>query len=546
MLEPLLLAALPLLVSSVNAAPPGAPTPAPASGALSNAAVADEWMPLAPPILCAATPETILPAPLLSASHLEIPRADGRTGGEPRAGTLAFSTVLQMIDEDARLRQTRLDVQRQGGGALVRGDAAALAGVTALQQSLDRAARALAIDLDVQIAPQSAGATGALSFRRRVRSGDLVFLGTRESRAYVAGFDVEVAADSGSSEPILGRAHSGRGLHLFAARIDGGERVFVWGLLDVSDVLEVNEFDPQTPDLGVLQQPRVASAQVAFSGTIEGDGRLKVDVRGTGLTVPNWTLEIGARTTRDTETDGAAGAGAGFALIDLSLLSFELPRLVPREPGALFVAASGTSSTRVDDAQMAPWPPSAVAALVESARGAAGKSGRASLYWNDRFLFVPRSDAVAVAAARAWVRAAERARLVEGRVDLALGPVSASLPLCSIAPARVVVGSERPLLTEYRLEVAPQIWMPAPTVENAFDGACLDAVLATGGAEIALWSASSGAVSEIARENAQVGKLQLATRNLRTAAARLETGVETKLDLSGAGDAIATLRCTVR
>ena len=182
MLEPLLLAALPLLVSSANAAPPGAPSmpsPAPASAALSTATVADEWMPLAPPILSAATPEAILPAPLLSASHLEIPRADGRAGGEPRAGTLAFSTVLQMIDEDARLRQTRLDVQRQGGGALVRGDAAALAGVTALQQSLDRAARALAIDLDVQIAPQSAGAAGALSFRRRVRSGDFVFLGTR-------------------------------------------------------------------------------------------------------------------------------------------------------------------------------------------------------------------------------------------------------------------------------------------------------------------------------------------------------------------------------
>src|SRR5262249_27596695 len=157
---------------------------------------------------------------------------------EPKPPALAYTSFLQMVEEDARLRNAHLEVQRAGGGALVRGDAAAVERARAMQQEIDAAGAALDVDLDVRIVPvKPAAGEGALAFHRRVRSGDMAFFGRRDARAYVSGFDVEVAAHSGAAEPVLGRVSTGRGLHVVACRVEGGERVFVWGVLDVADLL---------------------------------------------------------------------------------------------------------------------------------------------------------------------------------------------------------------------------------------------------------------------------------------------------------------------
>lgn len=498
----------------------------------------DDWRPLAPPILCAPAPEVVLPPMLVDGSHLEIPHADGRSPLASRGSALPFATFLQMAEEGARLGGSRLELQRQGGGALVRGDEVTLAGVARLARSLDVAARALSIDLDVRLATEGAGE--ALTFRRRVRSGDLVFLGSRETRAYVAGFDVEVAAQSGQSEPILGRAHAGRGLHLFAARARGGERVFVWGLVDVASVLDVEAFDPETADLGIVEEPRIACAQAAFSGLLGADEPLIVELAGAGG--PSVKLEVRATTTRDAEVDTAI-AGEGFAVVDLALVSAELPALVPCAAGALLTAPGASGG---DEPGLAPWPPSALAALVENARGAGNKTTRASLYWNDRCLFVPRTDASALSTARVLARAAEDARTAGGRVELANADARASLPTTALAPARVILGIQRPLLSEYRLEVAPQIWMPAPTIETTFDGLCLDVLALPAAAEAGVWLASSGPVTVRERAAAQIGRLQLATRRLEAGRARVEAAAETRLELSGTPAGTVTLRYVPR
>jgi hypothetical protein len=532
--------------------------PLPASGAL------DEWSALLPPALCRSAPESVQPAILASGSHLEAVHSDARFDTDAHQPALAFSSFLQIVEEDARLSGAHLELQRQGGGALVRGDAAAVERARALQAELDRAGQALDVELDVRIAPADSTATApaatdsattdslaqrpahgetALAFHRRVRSGDLAFFGRRDARAYVSGFDVEVAAHSGAAEPTLGRATTGRGLHVLACRVEGGERVFVWGMLDIADLLQIEEFDPKTSDLGILQQPHVAWAQAVFAGVVDASTPLEVTIQGARTQTRGWKLEIRAKTTPDAVVDAAAGKNAGFAVIDMALLSTELPQLVACEAGTLLRRGGRPRPIEVTTALL---PPSAVATLVESARGPAGRSARAALYWSERVLLVPRSDATALSEARAFVRAAESARLAQGRIELDLDGAHASLPTCALAPARFATGTERPLLVEYRLEVAPEMWMPSPIVEPAFDGVCFEIAPESKSASAAVWMSTSGPVTDVGREGANVGRLQLAQRSLRSGALHAPSGSDTRLELSGGTDAVAVARFEAR
>jgi len=72
----------------------------------------DEWSVLAPPALCRSTPNPVEPSLLASGAHLEPAHADARFDDEPHAPALAYTSFLQMIEEDARLASTRLEVQQ--------------------------------------------------------------------------------------------------------------------------------------------------------------------------------------------------------------------------------------------------------------------------------------------------------------------------------------------------------------------------------------------------------------------------------------------------
>jgi hypothetical protein len=105
-------------------------------------------------------------------------------------------------------------------------------------------------------------------------------------------FDVEVAADSGIAAPVLGTAAHGRTLHLRASRIEGGRRIHLAGLLDLADLASLERFDPETPDLGTLQEPRIDFVQVAFAGVVDSGGTLEVEIAGAPLALPGWKLSI--------------------------------------------------------------------------------------------------------------------------------------------------------------------------------------------------------------------------------------------------------------
>jgi hypothetical protein len=350
-------------------------------------------------------------------------------------------------------------------------------------------------------------------------------------------FDVEVAADSGIASPVLGSACTGRTLHLRAARVEAGRRIRIEGLLDLADLRSIERFDPETADLGIVQEPIVDFVQVAFAGVVEPGKALEVKITGAPLALADWTLAIRATAKPDdaappakpdsvtAKPDNAAGKDAALDVLDLGGLAAAPIALPAASPGAVldrqapFVPA--TPAVRAG----LPVPPSAIAAELDG-RGSdgSGSVGRPSIAWSDDLLVLRRSDAAIRAEARALVAAAEAPRLATRTLAVRRGGFSATFPACAGAPARLLVGRERTAVAGYRVQIAPQTWMAAPEVVKVFDGFSLDAELVGGAAECSLWVAESAPPVVAPRKDAQIGKLEILSRTLRSDRGRLAAG----------------------
>ncbi|MFO1010984.1 MAG: hypothetical protein U1F29_13040 [Planctomycetota bacterium] len=470
------------------------------------------WTPLEAPVLCA--PETAPAEPLRLADgvHVLLRQRGGDVERPVPAPRMPLSLVMQMLEEDARAKGGALEFFRSSPALLARGDDKALQDARALLADLGAQAGALEIELTCELAPVGSAAT---STRVRVHSGGEAFFGSRRAATFVSGFDVEVAADSGVAQPVLGTTLTGPGVHVRAARVAGGKRVWIQGLLDLSEAGELVRFDPDTRDLGRIDQPTVNAVQVAFSGVVESGGRLEVQIARSGLTSPDWKLVLGA-TTRPDSAPSAAG-GTGWTLLDLAFLASEPWSLQPASPGGHLAREASFAAPAPAPMSM---PPSALAARLEETR-ANDRGPRAPLYWTNELLFLPRAEPRLAADARALIETLEAARLATGRVELAHGGFTVSFPVCDGVPARVLATRERPYLTGYRSELAPQTWMPAPEPELVVDGLGLDLAPFGGALAARAWKAASGAPEVVTKEDAQLGKLQLLRRDLWTDAARI-------------------------
>lgn len=525
-----------------------------------------DWIALPTPSLCEPRMTGSHPGPLSSGSHI-LSRNDGLPlpGSQPTP-RLSVSTLLKIVEDDARAKSTRIEFFRSASGLLARGDPAAIDAARARIAEIERAAETLTIDLEIDLVglvglagragPAPGGNGGGtkpgsapperFSAKSSVGSGEEAFLGLREATPFVMSFDVEVAADSGIAAPVLGTATHGRTLHLRAARIEGGRRVHLEGLLDLADLAALERFDPESPDLGTLQEPRIDFVQVAFAGVVEPGGTLEVEIAGAPLALPSWKLSIRAITRADAGGGGGASGTAGgpgravgeasaatqddaFDVIDLSFLASESTSIPDAGPGAeldrqaFFVQPRRTTI---------PIPPSAVAATLEL-RAGDGAGLRPTPAWSDDLLILPRSDAAGRAEARALIAAAEKARISTVRIEARRGGLVARFPACSGSPARLLAGRERTALVGYRAEIAPQTWMPAPTVERSFDGLSLAIEVQSGGAECSAWIAGSSGEEVVARQDAQLGRLQILRRNLRAERAVVRPGEPERTLASG-------------
>ncbi len=455
--------------------------------------------------------------PLLAdAAHLDVFGSTRSPDDEAVEPPISGALFQQMLEETLRQRGLKLEMRPQSGLLLARGEAAAIEVARGLAADLDR--QTAAFDIDIEVTLRGAGAAGGppveTTWRRRVPAGTDVFFGSRATRPFVAGFEIQVAQDAGQAEPHLGNAAFGTGVHLRATRLGGGARVFVDGVFDSAVIASVDTFDPDTPDLGVFEQPHIELVQVAFAGTIASGATLDVRLADAGPARGETFLSVRATARKD-----AAGTGDGWVLVDMSGTSFAPRPLEPVEPG---LALRG--SARAYEPQSALLTPPTLASMLDADRSSDGRGGRSLVYWSRSMLALPRSETARIQAARALVGVAEDAGSATRRVELVCDSLRASFPVAANRPARLVVGTERVYLTDYGLEVAPQIWMPSPHVERAFDGIAARVFVDAETVLLDAWRSTTPEVEVLDHDAAQMGKLQLPQRSRVAGSARTATG----------------------
>ncbi|MCE9594937.1 MAG: hypothetical protein K8S98_12175 [Planctomycetes bacterium] len=477
------------------------------------------WSALEVPGLCVeAAPTPYLPR-LVRGQHLIFPGETLEREGPSLRPTLPLRGLVDWLQEEARRVESDLRVLSGGPPILVKGSAAALADATAHVAEIQRASAAFQVELRVWLtngvatithpdrAEFEAATRGATPWGvRKVRSGELAIVGSRNTAHFLGTWSAEVASSSGVAEPKLLRALTGKTLHLVAARADGGARVRLVGWLDLAEPGATAVFEPQTPDLGVIQQPTVHAVQVAFGGSVASGNVLAIALDGAPLAQPQCTLWIEARTTPD--PDGGPWRSIDTAWLEAT--DFALPPVLPGA-GLDEVVADESSTSGAIEALTA----STLAQVFEESRARGAARAAPAVLWAPGYLCVPRGETQANAEIDGLMNAASKDRGQEAEVVVRHGKLRALVPAVSGATVRVLVTSERTVVHGYVVQIATESWMPTPRVERVLDGCWVQGRWSGARLEVAGWSASSEIAGQLSREEARLGRMQLLTRGFR-------------------------------
>lgn len=415
---------------------------------LSTAAAAqDTWVPRTLPSLCHTTPAAEAPLELLDADHLPFPRelpARGPGSQAPVPSTL----LLQLVDEHLRATNHRAQLELAGGSLLVQAEPAGRAAVDTVLADLEAAGAFLRIPWQAEL---HLGDGAPLAWSGVARPGERFALGERRAVGYLGAQDVNVASDSGVAEPETHHALLGATLHLTLSNLSDGSRL-IEGCLDLAELVELETFDPDTPDLGLLQLPEVTTAQVRFAGLDQATVQL------TGLPDPLGDATLVVRVARR----AAEVAYSAWRVHDVHALTRRPPQGAPIAAGGFGIDARG-------GAPRSEALPSHDAAALAALLGGSFEEG--APLWSDGLLFVrPRSSAATAASA---LLPALEAHLVAGSLQVRAGELSATVDVVGGREARLVVGTERRRATEVDSQLAPSSWMPILEVERTFDGLVL-------------------------------------------------------------------------
>lgn len=519
--------------------------PAPICFALALALAPQEWTALEMPRLCVERPAAPWMPALNDGRHVLVDGLDNPRRPEPSA-ELSAAQLAQMLEAEARRRGRTIAVYAASSPLLVQGSEEDVAWARAFVASLDASAARLSIDLEAVLAPGREtpargdevqapdAAAGGGAWRASMRSGDEVAFGEREHRRFVASFDVEVAHNSGVAAPVVGSVLTGPTVHLRAARVDAGKRVHVEGLLDLSELERVEEFHPETADLGLVEEPVVSLIQVTFSGVVESGGELVVEVRGAPLSRPDWTLRVRASTTADPAPDADA-----WRLADLAFLAAP-----PRSLGEFSFGTGLDPLARLDalGGTAAAITPSALYLSADSQRRANARGvGAGSGAWTERAVLVAPDERASWDELERLVRAMEAPRVRTANLRLESGGWSVALPVAAGEAARVITGTERTWLVDYDTQIAPDTWMPAPRVERAFDGLAWQGRFDGGALESSAAQSRTSATEVVEKRAANMGGLQLPARSVRVGRERLGAGAEPRVLLQATTETPALL-----
>ena len=498
------------------------------------------WTALPQPAVCVPSSAPARPVErLLRGYHILIEDVPQERLPRPAAAALDASALSALLADESAREEGELRLFGAAPPLLARGSKADLERARASLADLDALGNALEIELAAWWLPQAeplpawpedavarARIGSALPLgKAAVRSGASVDLGVRRLRRFVASFEAEVASDSNVAEPRMGRVASGRTLHVRACRVEGGRAVVVEGLLDLALELPFQEFDPDSSDLGVLQEPEVAALQLAFAGKVRSGGWLALSITGHGQHSGVLLVQASAR------PDPAAPVRwRGFDVASLAAPLLDWPAPDPESDGLIEEAPEPAQlRAPLPSAQLS----SAAASLLGSSRrgklGSFSSSGSAGIVWGEGLVFVPLAETEALADVEALVRAAESERTRSYELALTHGALAVRMPACEGSFVRVLAVEERTALVDYDVEIAEEAWIPLPRIERVLSGLLLEGPLQGGAIMARGWRAEGRTDERLDNVRANLGALQLLDQDRLVLAARVPAGSQREL-----------------
>jgi len=435
--------------------------------------------------------------------------------------------VVQWLQEEARRRGSQLSVAPSTPPLLISGTPEDLVWARSLLDGLDAIGQQLEVEIEAWLVPAQIAADpgpAALSSLENVRhwsssthSGEAVLFGAPGRRAFVAGYDVEVATDSGVAAPVIGQVEVGEQLYMRAHRVNAGHAVQIFGTLDLAELERVETFDPGTPDLGDTEQPVVDFARVSFSGRIGRDDSLRVSISGSDVQGGDWTLFVRARTR--VEFYDMNIPPVGYRVLDLALIASDPVALPPIDAGTSLARFARLPELRGASGSA---PPSGVLAML--GRDRRREVERPAVQWTDRLLLVHMADPARHKQLSGLVDQLEAVRAPTTTVRVEQGSLAVEFPVAAGVPARVLVGTERTLLVGYDAEIASNTWMPAPHSAVIFDGLAWQGRLQGRALAGECFRSTTDAIHVRDRSAASMGSLQLPERRHAAGRGRVAPG----------------------
>ncbi len=485
--------------------------------------LADGWTALPIPALCQPAPGLSEPQSYSGGTHIDmgdLQRAPSRFRPAP---ILPLIQLIELLEADARRAGTDLRCLRTAPPLLVRGSTEGIERARTMLQELDRAGRSHRLQLILELAPSEAREPeNSFSQKFNLRSSESATIGRRESVEFLADFDVEVAPGGGSAYPITGSIAIGHSATVTAWRTPDGQAVFVSGSLDLSELIEILPFETGSPDLGVIEQPRVATVRVTFSGLLDAAGELRVEVRGAALQEPDWNLSIRAATSPD--------APDRWRAVDLAWLESVTPAPQWPRPGAGVRLPAQYSQNRV---VLEPLPSAVLWGELE-ASFQDRRANRPLFALAPAILIAPTEDGRVWGELDSLLEAAKSARSQTTAITVRDSSVEVRFTSAGGQHASVQAGVETTVLSSYQVELATDYWMADPVIERVFDGFAVQTRQSEKDIQATYWVAKSGELRELDREAVLHGKLGLPHRELQFGSAHVEAGstAETGIGLS--------------
>ncbi|HTF87544.1 MAG TPA: hypothetical protein VK843_03985 [Planctomycetota bacterium] len=499
-----------------------------------DGATAGSWRVLPMPSLCRSAPESLAAARLVRGTHLIVTRDDLEAGmSTPSGAAISPSAFASLLVEESRRQSWGLILNPSSPPLLARGPAAGVQAAETLCAELDQAGRALDVELTVWLVRGNGAGAVAAGLPKdapwasaRLRSGNETMLGERSAQSYVHNYSVEVATDSGVAAPIVARALTGDVLHARAMRVRGGTAVYIEGMLDLSRLDALEEFELSATDLGSVQHPRVSALQVIFSGTVASGAPLRVAWGGLGEApaMAEGSLWIVPRVSPDPST----GTWRVLDTAIVEALPWELPAV---SPGGGLEAVNDAGA---DQETSQPISSAVLAKEGDTPRSNGNARSRPFFVGGNAVVLGPRSEQEGWSAIEDLRSALEISRTKTSEVLVQNGAGFVRLPVANGVRWRVLAAIETTAVVDYDVEIAPETWMPGPRIERSLDGFCAQGLAAVDHTSYSVWTATTQQNQVAERSSVPLGRLELPRRVWRASRGELRTAQAPELVLAGA------------